>query len=474
MKYIYLCLFSFPALAAISPTLVQERALKFHPTVLSALENVRASEHTVTGAHGAFDAKIVSDYKRQMKHSPYGTNPGYNTTLSRTQLEKRIRVANAKVYIGSEQVSNPNGFFSPIYHTGNPTSQAGNYNLIGARISLWKDFLIDPDRAALKNAKLDRSIAKSEKKLTELDISRMGQLAYWEWVTATKVKNAYAELLKNGETRNDYLMARHKKGDIAQIIVTENEQYMASRKGSLQAAIERLVRAEYDLSLFYRDNDGNPIVPAQDESYEDYPSKLSALLDQLDLKTDVEEIIQKRPDMKNLALRVDKSEVDLELAKQDLNPRIDVSTEYFERTIDHRGQNGKVPMPYDYLMVLATVNIPIERNLGNGNMQAARARKMITEKQLAYGKQTYTFEVMALRKALYLQLEQVVQSEIEYTKAKELVVSETYKFKTGGGNLFLVNIREQAQTSAEASFHESRLAFMNTLLHYQALTSTVE
>jgi hypothetical protein len=97
---------------------------------------------------------------------------------------------------------------------------------------------------------------------------------------------------------------------------------------------------------------------------------------------------------------------------------------------------------------------------------------MVAQRQMSLGQQSYKFEVLALRQSLQLQLEQVIQSEIEYTKAKELVISESYKFKTGGGNLFLVNLREQAQASAEASFHEARLTFMNTLLSYQALVST--
>jgi hypothetical protein len=81
---------------------------------------------------------------------------------------------------------------------------------------------------------------------------------------------------------------------------------------------------------------------------------------------------------------------------------------------------------------------------------------------------------MALRQSLSLQLEQVTQSEIEFSKTKELVVAENIKFKSGGGNLFLVNLREQAQANAEVSFHEARLAFMNTLLGYQALVTTGE
>jgi outer membrane protein TolC len=459
MKYIFLFLISVPSYGALSPVIVKESALKYHPSVLAALDKLRAGEQDVVGARGAFDTRVVSDYKRQTKHD-------WNTTLSRTQLEKPLRVAGSKIYAGSEQISNPQGFLSPIYHTGNPTSQTGNYSLLGLKFSLWRNLLIDPDRAALQKAKYNAKIAKAEKTLTELDIGRMGQLAYWEWVTASKVKNIFEELVKNGEVRNEYLETRNKKGDIAQIIVTENEQYIASRKGSLQAAKERLLRAQFDLSLFHRDENAQPIIPSDTEVFEDYPNKLAVLLENLDLSSDIDELMAKRPDLKNLALYVEKTQVDLDLAKQDLKPRVDITTEYFQRTVPHPN------MPRDYLMVMAQVSVPIERNLGKGNIEAASARRMVAQRELSLGQQTYKFEIMAMRRSLYLQLEQVTQSEIEYSKAKELTASETYKFKSGGGNLFLVNLREQAQAHAEASFHESRLAFMNTLLGYQALVST--
>lgn len=463
MKYLFLFLISSSAYAALSPATVKESALKYHPTVLAALERVKASEESITGANGAFDTKVVSDYRRQIKGD-------YHTTVSRTFLVKPIGLANSKIYAGSEQISNAAGRLSPVYNTGNPatTGQPGIYSVLGLQLSLWKNLLIDPSRAALKNARYDAKIAEAEKKLTEMDIGRLGQLAYWEWVTAQRVKTAFEELLKNGEMRNEYLMARNKTGDIPQILVTENEQYIASRKGSLQAAKERLVRAEFALSLFYRNENGDPIIPAPTESFEDYPQNLAVYMEKLDLNSNIDELIQKRPDLKNLALYVDKADVDIEMAKQDLKPQIDVSTEYYERTTN--GPN----MPDDYLMVLAQVSIPIERNLGNGNIAAANARKMIAQKKMSYGQQTYKFEIMATRRALLLQLEQVTQSEIEFSKSKELVASETYKFKTGGGNLFLVNLREESQARAEASFHEARLSFMNTLLGYQALVSTGE
>jgi outer membrane protein TolC len=461
MKFLLLTLLTLPVYGALSPLIVKESALKHHPTVLAAMERMRAGEETMTGAKGAFDAKAVSDYRRQMKGD-------YKTTVARSFLVKPLGIANSKIYAGAEEISNAEGRLSPVFNTGNPstTGQAGIYSVLGVQLSLWKNLTLDPARAALKNAKYDAAIAKSHKRLTELNIGRLGQLAYWEWVTAQKVKTAFEQLLKNGETRNEYLNARTKRGDIAQIIVTENEQYVASRKGSLQAAKERVLRAEYALSMFNRNENGEPIIPQEAEAFEDYPADLSTLFKDLDLSSNVDELIKKRPDMKNLSLYVDRTGVDLELARQDLRPQVDVSTEYYKRSA-----NG-VNMPDDYLMVLAQVSIPIERNLGNGNIAAARARQMIAQREMNHGLQLYKYEVMASRQALQLQLEQVTQSEIELSKSKELVSSENYKFQKGGGNLFLVNLREEAQARAEASFHESRLQFMNTLLSYQALVST--
>lgn len=460
---LFLLFVSGTSLGAISPGVVKESALNHHPTVLSALENLRAGKESIKAAKGAFDTKIVGDYNRQTKHP-------WNMTLSRTQIEKGLRFANSKIYVGTEQQSNVDGIMAPIYNTGNPNNLYGNYTILGAKFSLWKNLLIDPDRAALKNANFDANIAKADKKLTELDIARLSQLAYWEWVTANKVRDVYDQLLKNGEVRNDYLTARSNKGDVPKISVTENEQYVASRKGSLQAASERLLRAEFALSLFYRDSNGEPILLKSSENYEDYPKDLSIFLKDIDLNVNIDELIKKRPDLRNLSRHVEKLEVNLELAKQDLKPQIDITTEYFERT----EKNPQASMPRDYLMVIAQINIPIERNLGNGNIAAARARKMVAEREMSYGVQSYTFEVMALKQAIHLRLEQATQAEIEFAKAKELVVSENYKFKSGGGNLFLVNLREESLASAEASFHEARLGFMEAVLSYQALVNTGE
>src|SRR4051812_1030378 len=97
MKFVFLSLIfllpSFAQAVQISPTIVKESALKFHPTILSALENVKAAEESITGARGVFDTRIVSDYRRQTKGD-------YRNTVSRSFLLKPIPAANSKIYAG--------------------------------------------------------------------------------------------------------------------------------------------------------------------------------------------------------------------------------------------------------------------------------------------------------------------------------------------------------------------------------------
>jgi outer membrane protein TolC len=446
--------------ASLTPQILKESTLRHHPHVMTALLEFQANDDNVRAARGSFDLQFVSDYKRQTKDV-------YRTTLSRSQIEKPLRFASSKIYLGQEQISNPSGLLAPIYNTGNPATQTGNYTLIGAKFSLWRNLLLDPERAQFQSAKLQRSQAEQNLRLTKLHVVRLALLAYWEWVTAQKLKVAYENLLKNGETRNDYLLQRSRKGDIGKVIVTENEQYVAKRNAALQAIRERLLRAELDLSLFWRDEEGKPQIPQPDLAYEDFPNSLETFIEKENQPQHLSTIIHRRPEIVDLNLEIEKSALELNLAKQNLYPQLDVTTEYFQRNTAHPN------MPTDYLMVMAQVRIPLEQNLGRGQMAKAQSEKNRHEKLRELALQELTIEMVALQKSLSLQLEQVQQAEIEFKKAKELVEAENYKFKIGGGNLFLVNLREEAQTDAEASYHEAKLHFMSTLLHYQALTEAL-
>ena len=135
---------SISSYGSLNPAVVKESALKHHPSILAAIEKNRSGQEAVIGAKGAFDAVAVSDYKRQTKQA-------WNTEISRTQIEKPLRLANSKFYIGHEYIKpNVNGRLAPIYNSGNPAGLEGGYKVIGAKISLWK-ILLSPKKFLKKD-----------------------------------------------------------------------------------------------------------------------------------------------------------------------------------------------------------------------------------------------------------------------------------------------------------------------------------
>ncbi len=452
MKYLLLFI-ALPAWAALTPQAVRESALKFHPTVRGAVDRMLAGEETVRGARGAFDTKLVADHYRV-------ASGFWARTMSDVMIEKPLQVANSKVYAGYSYGFN--GMFPPQFST--VSTNSGGTPRVGASASVWRHRSIDPARAALRASGFDSQIARGEKDLTFWDIGRLSEIAYWEWVTAQRVETVYKNLLKNGEARNGFLESRAQRGDAPQILVRENEQYIANRKAGLMAATERRIRAEYALSLFLRNENGEPTLPAENEAFQDYPQDFAPLLASDELNANVEEIARRRPDIANLGADFEKSRIDLELAEQDLKPKVDVWGDYTRNIGDEDPTNP--PHVWSFGVRL---EIPIERNLGKGNIAAAKSRQSAAQRNWDLGRQTYQTEVLANKRALALQLGRVEQAAVELARARQLVEAESYKLKSGGGNLFLVNLREEAAANAEASWHESRFGFMSTLLSYQAL-----
>jgi hypothetical protein len=449
-----LALLSFVSLvnASISPTIVKESALKHHPLVTSSLAKFMSGQDQVRAAKGSFDTKLVSDHYRVASGM-------WARTFTDVILEKPVPFANSAIYAGYSYGFN--GQFPPQYSTFSTNS--GGSPRLGMKTSLWRHFKLDAKRAYLKNSILDSKVLEGQNYLTQWEISKLSEVAYWEWVTSTHLQAVYQNLLKLSEARSSYLSSRISRGDAPKIMIRENEQYMAKRRFALLAANERLIRAEYGLSLFLRDESGLPLRPSENESYEDYPVNLAAFLEALQKIDTIEDVSRRRPELTNLKLQIEKNKNDISLAENDLKPKFDLFGDYTRNMGNEDPEN-----PPHIWTVGLKLEIPIERNLGLGNISAAKNRQLATEKEFQIASETYKAEILSMQKSIFLQFEKVSQSEIEFSRAKELLESENIKFKSGGSNLFLVNVREENLANAEASLYETKLQFLSSYVSFMA------
>jgi len=441
---------------AINPQLIRESIEKFHPIIQSSYEEVLASSEKIKASKGNFDSKITSDHSRV-------TSGMWARTFTDFMLEKPIPFNNTKIFAGYSYGFNGN--FPPQFSTWSTNS--GGTPRAGISSSLWRNRVIDSNRGVIKTNELDKKIAEGNFNLTLWGMQRLGEIAYWEWVTSIKVQKVYEALLQNAEERNKYLVSRVEKGALPKIILRENEQYIANRKASLFKARERQISATFNLSLFYRDSMGATILPTLNENYEDYPDDLDTFLQNINTSLEVQKISSHRPEVINLETEVMKTEVQLKISEELIKPKIDVWGDY-TRNI---GNEDPTNPPHIWSFGLK-LEIPIERNLGIGNISAARNSLRATQKKLQFQREKFDTEISSAKNALFLQAQQVEQSKVELARSKEILEAENFKFKSGSGNLFLINLREESLANAEASLYETTFNFISTYATYQAMTKT--
>jgi len=441
---------------AINPKLIRESVEKFHPIILSSYEEVLGSQEKIKAAKGNFDSKIIGDHFRV-------STGMWARTYTDLMIEKPLLFNNTKIYTGYSYGFNGN--FPPQFSTWSTNS--GGTPRAGLSTSLWRNRSVDTNRGLIKTSQLDNKIADGKFNLTIWDIQRLGEVAYWEWVTSLKIQKIYQALLQNAEERNKYLVSRVVKGALPKIILRENEQYIANRKASLFKAKERQISASFTLSLFYRDSFGETILPKHDEGFEDYPDDLNYLLNSITTQMDVKQITTNRPEVTNLQAELQKADIQLKISEELIKPKLDLWGDY-TRNI---GNEDPVNPPHIWSFGIK-FEIPIERNLGNGNISIAKNSMRATQKNLQFQKEKFEAEINSAKNALYLQKEQVEQSRIELARSKEILEAENFKFKSGSGNLFLINLREESVANAEASLYETSLNFISTYITYQAMTKT--
>lgn len=176
IKYlIYLIFFFFPIILSAQDekaTLNAEQVLEIvrqnHPIVKQANIAIKISDADVTAARGAF-------------------NPIISALVSNKKLE------NVTYYdYASPSISIPTWFGAEVSAgietlTGNRvdvSETTGESSYIGVSVPILKNLILDKRRAILKQSKLYREMASSERQATVNTILMEAASAYWEWVMA--------------------------------------------------------------------------------------------------------------------------------------------------------------------------------------------------------------------------------------------------------------------------------------------------
>ena len=275
-----------------------------YPKIIEGLADRRAAEARALAAEGAFD--LIFDVQG------YGWATGfYDGRSVEGTMSRRLQDYGAEVYSGY-QVSN--GDF-PIYEDKRFTNTGGQFEL-GVLFSLIRDRDIDEERFLLTDTDLATRAADFDVLLTRIGVAQQALIAYWRWVALGHKQRVFEELLSIAMLRQRGLEQEVKRGAQPQIVPTENQQNITRRKSLLSAAQRDFHLAANELSLFYRDDEGDTVIASDERLPSFQPAAQN--LNLIPAMQNVDQTIQQRPEVLSIRNTITRTLRKIELNQNEL------------------------------------------------------------------------------------------------------------------------------------------------------------
>lgn len=428
---------------------VRKSVLTHFPSVLSAIEAVDQRAYERQSALGKFDAKIK--YETTSRTEGY-----YDGQYGKASIEKPLYYSNAKVY---GQYRKSEGDF-PIYENQLITRNDGE-TALGISVSLLRDSWIDAKRTTLNNAELDILNQEQQQYYVIQSVLQKSFKQYWAWIYNHKLKDEYASLFELANKRQAAIKTRIKNGDLPEIYITENLQYILQRQNQVIEAERDLAIQKQNLALYVRDTDGqvssfNQYTIPETLDYSDYQP--------IDYTNDLTLLIDISPYIFDLDIQLKQIQNEISLYKNQNLPAVDLSYEYSQDA----GQGSQTLQ--DESKIMLSISTPIERREQGGKINALESKKRQLELKRTLFIDQLKQELIILAERISAAEKTVKNSRLEIEAAQKMLAAEQSRFQNGDSDFFLLNIREQNLAKARIDNLKYKLDLKKSHIDYDALT----
>lgn len=421
-----------------------------YPPYLAALIETDIASGRLRTAQGAFDLNLnASGTFRPVAY--------YDGTTASAVLEQGLPFWGGSVYGGYLYSDG----FLPDYNKDR--AQGSGEVALGLRLNLLRDGTIDKRRAALAKAQLDRALADPIVLKQHIEFLRNASIAYFNWVGAGQALALAEAQLKIAEDRDRNVRDLVKEGAAAPIIIVDNERLVASRSIAVVKARRLFEKTAIELSLFLRDPNDDPVVQGRERLPPGFPA--TSRPDKGRLDSDIESALQRRPEARAIRLKIEKAEIDLRLAKNELLPNVDVGIEANQAVSDRRTYDDIDDFE---LAGRVEVKIPLQRREARGRVQAAEGalQQLLAEEEMARNK--ITADVQGAYVNLDASALQITQARRNVDLAQQLQDAEYDRLESGATDLLPVQLREQAAFEAQVSEVQALADYFKALADYRA------
>lgn len=434
-------------------------AVEAHHPALDALDaRVGSAEGALLAAEGGFDPLLASrGYATAFGYYQYG-----RFDVSVTQATPLWGIS---VFAGW-RIGRGFNRDIPDYYRYDETLDGGELRG-GVVIPLLRDGWIDARRATITRSERGVEAAEQELAARRLRVQLAATEAFTRWVAAGMKARIAEDLLALAEERDAQIASRVASGLVPAIEHLENRRAVLERRTALVSAGRALERAAIPLSLYYRDDTGAPRVVPHGRVPDALVRPEAAPLDEASA---IAAALGARPELARLRAQLDAARVAVELAENQVLPRLDV-------TLSGSGDLGSTAdadRAYQYGRPTAegivSLQFPLALREGRGRLDAAQADRRALEADAELARDTIAIEVRDALSAVAAAERSVRLATESAEVAQAVAAAERARFDAGATTLFVVNQRETAAAQARATLVDAEADLVLAHALYRAAT----
>lgn len=395
------------------------------PQIVEAMARQRQADARALSAQGQFD--LVFDADAQSRVLGY-----YSGTFADVKASRPLQNNGGNIY-GGYRLS---GGSFPSYDGKSITNQLGEVR-VGGVFSLLRDRVIDERRGRRELAEGDIDLAALDRDLIAIGVQRRAIEAYQQWVAAGLRVATLRELFELAQQRQASIDRQIELGARPAILSVENRQNIVRRQALLVRAEQDLTLFANALSLFLRDDLGQPIVADASRLPRRMPEGVKPRL------VDRAEAMSGRPDIKALLARIDQNSIRVRMAENELRPRLDLRAEASKDI----GPGSPVRTPAEALLGLR-FSLPLEQRAAKGRIAEVAAEQDALSIRLRFLEEQVGVEIANLRTQMDGAERLAALATDEAALARRMAEAERRRYALGASDFLVVNLREEALADA--------------------------
>jgi outer membrane protein TolC len=414
-----------------------------HPSLFEAEARRRSAEGKARSARGHFDPTVTVDGTTV----PAGY---YDYTFLDAELRQATPLWGAEVFAGYRLGFEGDHDFSP-YGEELETLDTGEVRF-GFDFPLLKNGALDEGRTKIRQTRAGLREAQADVRVRRLSLFLGAVDAYWTWEAAVQRYAVALQLTELARLRDGAVRSQILQGSLPELERAESLRAVLDRQATAWKDWQTAQKAAVKLSLFLRDENGQPVVPRTDQA------RMSSDPITVDVAADdIERALRERPEMEALAQKREKAEIEVAFRRVQRNPKVDFKFQVskdigdLDLSLDELGPGAPPGFP---TTIRTEILGPTEVKLGlvvqaplllrkeRGEFERARADLEALNQKIRFTRDKLQADLRNLR-LLIQALQSQAQVAIENRRAAEIAAGAARRrFQVGTADLFQVFLQE--------------------------------